>query len=71
MIIEFKNLSIDIILIKSINRFGCYTQEFLEFIRKIRIAGKRNIFLRDKIDTETMDNELLINVIQTSEQSEK
>ncbi len=51
---ECENGSIDIILIKSINRFGRDTQECLEAIRKIRAAGKRIIFERDKIDTEAM-----------------
>lgn len=65
MISECENGSIDIILTKSISRFGRDTQECLEAIRKIRAAGKRIIFERDKIDTE-----LLISVIEACEQSE-
>ncbi|VDC43638.1 Transposon gamma-delta resolvase [Streptococcus canis] len=70
MISECENGSIDIILTKSISRFGRDTQECLEAIRKIRAAGKRIIFERDKIDTETIGDELLISVIEACEQSE-
>lgn len=70
MISECENGSIDIILTKSISRFGRDTQECLEAIRKIRVAGKRIIFERDKIDTEAICDELLISVIEFCEQSE-
>ena len=49
MISECENGSIDIILTKSISRFGRDTQECLEAIRKIRAAGKRIIFERKYI----------------------
>jgi len=49
MISECENESIDIILTKSISRFGRDTQECLEAIRKIRAAGKRIIFERKYI----------------------
>lgn len=64
---ECENGSIDIILTKSISGFGRDTQECLEAIRKIRAAGKRIIFERDKIDTEVIGDELLISVIEACE----
>ncbi|HEL1183235.1 TPA: recombinase family protein [Streptococcus equi subsp. zooepidemicus] len=67
MISECEKVNIDIILTKSISRFGRDTQECLEAIRKIRAAGKRIIFERDKIDTETIGDELLISVIEACE----
>lgn len=70
MVSECENGSIDIILTKSISRFGHDTQECLEAILKIRAAGKRIIFERNKIDTEAIGNELLISVIEACEQSE-
>ncbi|SLM21240.1 recombinase [Streptococcus dysgalactiae subsp. equisimilis] len=70
MISECEKGNIDIILTKSISRFGRDTQECLEAIRKIRAAGKRIIFERDKIDTEAIGDELLISVIEACEQSE-
>lgn len=67
---ECENGSIDIILTKSISRFGRDTQECLEGIRKIRAAGKRIIFEGDKSDTEAICDEPLISVIEACEQSE-
>jgi hypothetical protein len=61
MISECENGSIDIILTKSISRFGRDTQECLEAIWKIRAAGKRIIFERDKIHTEAIGDEFPIN----------
>ena len=61
---------IDIVLTKSISRFGRDTVETLEAVRRIKNAGKRIIFERDKIDTEAIDSEMIISVIEACEQSE-
>ncbi len=61
MISECENGSIDVILTKSISRFGRDTQECLKVIWKIRAVGKRIIFERDKIDTEAIGDEFPIN----------
>lgn len=52
------------------SRFGRDTKEGLEAIRKIRSCGTRIIFETDKIDTETVDDELLISVVQACSQAE-
>ena len=52
MINECEHGNLDIILTKSLSRFGGDAKEDLEAIRKIRVAGKRIIFKNDKIDTE-------------------
>ena len=70
MIRECENGHIDIVLTKSISRFGRDTVETLEAVRKIKDAGKRIIFERDKIDTETVDSELLLSMIEVCEQTE-
>ena len=70
MIRECENGHIDIVLTKSISRFGRDTVETLEAVRKIKNAGKRIIFERDKIDTETVDSELLLSMIEVCEQTE-
>ena len=70
MISECEKGNIDIIITKSISRFGRDIQECLEAIRKIRAARKRIIFERDKIDTEVIGDELIISVIEACEQSE-
>lgn len=70
MIDECEKGNIDIILTKSVSRFGRDTKEGLEAIRKIRSCGTRIIFETDKIDTETVDDELLISVVQACSQAE-
>ena len=49
MIDECEKGNLDIILTKSVNRFGRDTKEGLEAIRKIRSCGTRIIFETDKI----------------------
>ena len=70
MIHEFEKWNSDIILTKSLSRFGRDAKEGLEVIRKIRAAGERIIFEKDKIDTETVKDELLISRIEACEQAE-
>ena len=53
-----------------VSRFGRDTKEGLEAIRKIRDCGTRIIFETDKIDTETVDDELLLSVVQDCSQAE-
>ena len=62
--------SIDIVLTKSINRFGRDTKETLEAFRRIKNAGKRIIFEREKIDSESMGDEVILSVLESCEQAE-
>ena len=70
MIDECEKGNLDIILTKSVSRFGRDTKEGLEAIRKLKACGTRIIFETDKIDTETVDDELLISVVQACSQAE-
>ncbi len=70
MIKECERGNIDIVLTKSLSRFRRDAKEGLEAIRKIRAAGKRIIFEKDKIDTETVKDELLISIIEACDQAE-
>lgn len=70
MINECEHGNLDIILTKSLSRFGRDAKEGLEAIRRIRAAGKRIIFEKDKIDTETVKDELLISIIEVCDQAE-
>ena len=70
MIDECEKGNLDIILTKSVSRFGRDTKEGLEVIRKIKACGTRIICEADKIDTETVDDELLISVVQACSQAE-
>ncbi len=70
MIHECEKGNLDIVLTKSLSRFGRDAKEGLEAIRKIRAAGKRIIFEKDKIDTENVKDELLISIIEACDQAE-
>ena len=70
MIKECERGNIDIVLTKSLSRFGRDAKEGLEAIRIIRAAGKRIIFEKDKIGTETVKDELLISIIEACDQVE-
>lgn len=70
MINECEYGNLDIILTKSLSRFGRDAKEGLEAIRRIRAAGKRIIFEKDKIDTEIVKDELLISIIEACDQAE-
>jgi resolvase, N-terminal domain protein len=69
MIKECERGNLDIVLTKSLSRFERDVKEGLEAIRRIRTGGKRIIFEKDKIDTETVKDELLISIIETCEQA--
>ena len=70
MIKECERENIDIVLTKSLSRFGGDGKEGLEAIRRIRASGKRFIFEKDKIETENIKDELLISIIKACEQAE-
>lgn len=70
MINECEKWNIDIIIIKSVSRFGRDTKDVLEAIRRIKKAGKRIIFEKEKIDTETTNDESLLSIIESFEQAE-
>ena len=70
LINECEHGNLDLILIKSLSRFGRDAKEGLEAIRRIRAAGKRIIFEKDKIDTEIVKDELLISIIEACDQAE-
>lgn len=71
MISECEKGNLDIIFTKSLSRFGRDAKEGLEAIRKTRVAGKRIIFEKDKIDTETVKDEILISITEACDQAEK
>lgn len=70
MINECEHGNLDIILTKSLSSFGRDAKEGLEAIRRIRVARKRIIFEKDKIDTETVKYALLISIIEACDQAE-
>ena len=70
MIKECERGSIDIVLTKSLSRFGRDARESLEAVSRIRVVRTRIIFEKDKIDIETVKDEFLISIIEGCEQAE-
>ncbi len=70
MIKEAEAHHISVILTKSISRFGRDTVDTLEAIHRLKAAGVRVIFDEDGLDTNVVDDELLISVAESFAQSE-
>jgi len=70
MIREAEAHHISVILTKSISRFGRDTVDTLEALRRLKAAGVRVIFDEDGLDTDVIDDELLISVAESFAQAE-
>lgn len=70
LIKECEAHNISVILTKSISRFGRDTVETLSALRRITAAGVRVIFEQENLDTDQMDSELMISVIESLAQAE-
>ncbi|HCS74499.1 MAG TPA: recombinase family protein [Clostridiales bacterium] len=70
MLDDCKSKKLEIIITKSISRFGRDTVETLEALRLMRDFGVRVIFEEENIDTDDVDSNLLISVMESVAQSE-
>lgn len=70
MIREAEAHHISVILTKSISRFGRDSVDTLEALRKLKAAGVRVIFDEDGLDTDVVDDDLLISVAESFAQAE-
>jgi DNA invertase Pin-like site-specific DNA recombinase len=70
MMEDCKNRKIDIILTKSISRFGRNTEETIIAMRQLKEYGVKVIFDAENIDTISTDNELMITIITAFAQAE-
>lgn len=70
MIREAEAHHISVILTKSISRFGRDSVDTLEALRKLKAAGVRVIFDEDGLDTDLVDDDLLISVAESFAQAE-
>lgn len=61
---------ISIILTKSISRFGRDTVETLSSLKRLKASGVRVIFEGENLDTDAMDSELMISVMESFAQAE-
>ena len=62
--------NISVVLTKSISRFGRDTVETLTVINKLNAAGVRVIFEQENLDTDEVDSDLMISVMESLAQAE-
>lgn len=70
MLQDCKSRNIEIILTKSISRFGRDAVEILDALNQLRILGVRVIFEQEVLDTADTDNDLMISIIESIAQAE-
>jgi len=70
MIQECEARRISVILTKSISRFGRDTVDTLTALNRMKASGVRVIFEQESIDTDDVDSNLLISVMESVAQSE-
>jgi DNA invertase Pin-like site-specific DNA recombinase len=73
MLQDCKSHDIEIILTKSISRFGRDTVEILDALNQLRVLGVRVIFEQEVLDTANTadtDNDLMISIIESIAQAE-
>lgn len=70
MLQDCKSRDIEIILTKSISRFGRDTVEILGALNQLRILGVRVIFEQEVLDTADTENDLMISIIESIAQAE-
>ena len=62
--------NISVVLTKSISRFGRDTVETLTAINKLKAVGVRIIFEHENLDTDEVDSDLMISVMESLAQAE-
>ena len=70
MIRECEAHNISVVLTKSISRFGRDTVETLTALKKLKSAGVRVIFEQENLDTDEVDSNLMISVMESIAQAE-
>ncbi len=70
LIRECEAHNISVVLTKSISRFGRDTVETLSAINKLKAAGVRIIFEAENLDTNLVDSNLMISVMESLAQAE-
>ncbi|MBZ4647384.1 MAG: recombinase family protein [Natronincolaceae bacterium] len=70
MLQDCKSRDIEIILTKSISRFGRDTVEILDALNKLKVLGVRVIFEQEQLDTADTDSGLMISIVESFAQAE-
>ena len=70
MIDDCKNKQLDIVITKSVSRFGRDTVDTLEALKILRESDVRVIFEQENMDTKDVESSLMISVIESLAQAE-
>ena len=70
MLEDGKANKLNIIMTKSISRFGRDTVEILEALNQLKQLGERVIFEQEELDTAKTDSDLMIGIIESLTQAE-
>lgn len=67
---DCKNKKIDIVLAKSVSRFGRNTVEVLGVLNQLKVLGVRVIFDKEDLDTGKLADDVLITLVEAFAQDE-
>lgn len=70
MLDDCQSHKLEIILTKSISRFGRDTVDTLEALNQLKTLGVRVIFEQEDLDTTNTDSDLVISIIEAISQAE-
>jgi site-specific DNA recombinase len=70
MLKDCQSHDLEIILTKSISRFGRDTVEILDALNQLKLLGIRVIFEQEQLDTADTDSDLMISIIESIAQAE-
>ncbi len=70
MLKDCQSHDLEIILTKSIRRFGRDTVEILDALNQLKLLGVRVIFEQEQLDTADTDSDLMISIIESIAQAE-
>ena len=70
MLKDCESGNLEIILTKSISRFGRDTVEMLDALNQLKLLGVRVIFEQEQLDTADTDSDLMISIIESIAQAE-
>ena len=70
MLQDCQSHDLDLIFTKSISRFGRDTVEILDALRQLKLLGVRVIFEQEELDTASIDNSLMISIVESIAQAE-
>ncbi len=70
MLKECEAHHISVVLTKSISRFGRDTVDTLDALRRLKAAGVRVIFEQENLDTDNVDSDMMISIIESFAQAE-